>query len=105
MLPSFTYIAYANGTGSGEQIDYLASGLAAALPPDQPGHRRLTEFAEIGGCLYDVHSDGSGWMYSTPAPAPADLPSGLEEQLARRLPAPRSRPVHPGLAGHARHRL
>jgi N,N-dimethylformamidase len=66
VLPSFTYIAYANGTGSGEQIDYIASGLAAALPPDQPGHRRLTEFAEIGGCLYDVHSDGSGWMYSTP---------------------------------------
>jgi N,N-dimethylformamidase len=66
VLPSFTYIAYANGTGSGEQIDYIASGLAAALPPDQPEHQRLVEFPEIGGCLYDVHSDGSGRMYSTP---------------------------------------
>ena len=66
MLPTFTYIAYANGTGSGEQIDYVESGLAAAPPRVHPEHRRLEEFAEIGGSLYDVHSDGSGWMYSTP---------------------------------------
>jgi N,N-dimethylformamidase len=66
VLPSFTYIAYANGTGRGDEIDYVASGLAAAPAPAQPGHRRLEEFPEIAGSLYDVHSDGSGWMYSTP---------------------------------------
>jgi N,N-dimethylformamidase len=66
VLSSFTYIAYANGTGSGEQIDYVASGLAAAPAPVQAEHRRLEEFPEIGGSLYDVHSDGSGRMYSTP---------------------------------------
>jgi N,N-dimethylformamidase len=67
VLPSFTYIAYANGTGrGGDDIDYVASGLAAAPAPAQPEHRQLEEFPEIGGSLYDVHSDGSGWMYSTP---------------------------------------
>jgi N,N-dimethylformamidase len=67
VLPSFTYIAYANNTGSGlDDIDYVASGLATAPAPVQPEHRRLAEFPEIGGSLYDVHSDGSGRMYSTP---------------------------------------
>jgi N,N-dimethylformamidase len=67
VLPSFTYIAYANGTGRvGEQIDYVATGLAAGPAPVQPGHRRLEEFPEIAGSLYDLHSDGSAWMYSTP---------------------------------------
>lgn len=66
VLPSFTYIAYANGTGRGDDIDYVASGLAAAVPPPRPEHQRLEELPEIGGSLYDVHSDGSGWMYSTP---------------------------------------
>ena len=66
VLPTFTYIAYANGTGRGDDIDYVAAGLAAGPPPVQRGHRRLEELPEIGGSLYDVHSDGSGWMYSTP---------------------------------------
>ena len=66
VLSSFTYIAYANGTGRGDQIDYVASGLAAAPAPAQPEHRQLEEFPEIAGSLYDVHSDGSAWMYSTP---------------------------------------
>jgi N,N-dimethylformamidase len=67
VLPSFTYIAYANNTGSGgDQIDYVASGLAAAPAPVQPEHQRLQEFPEIAGSLYDVHSDGSSWIYSTP---------------------------------------
>jgi N,N-dimethylformamidase len=67
VLSSFTYIAYANGTGAGaEEIDYVESGLAAALPPVQPDSDRLAEFPEICGSLYDVHSDGSGRIYSTP---------------------------------------
>jgi N,N-dimethylformamidase beta subunit-like, C-terminal len=67
VLPSFTYIAYANGTESGgDQIDYVESGLAAGPPPVQAGHDRLKEFPEICGSLYDVHSDGSGRIYSTP---------------------------------------
>jgi len=67
VLPSFTYIAYANGTGSGgDQIDYVAAGLAAGPPPARPEHRRLEEFPEIAGSLYDLHSDGSAWIYSTP---------------------------------------
>ena len=66
VLPSFTYIAYANGAGRGEEIDYVASGLAAAPAPDDPDHQRLTDRPEITGSLYDEHADGSGQMYSTP---------------------------------------
>jgi N,N-dimethylformamidase len=66
VLPTFTYVAYANGAGRGEQIDYVAAGLAAATAPDYPDHERLTTFPEITGSLYDEHGDGSGQMYSSP---------------------------------------
>jgi N,N-dimethylformamidase len=66
VLPSFTYIAYANMIGNPEDLDYVAAGLAAGPAPEVPGHRRLTENPQIAGSAYDVHSDGSAWMYSTP---------------------------------------
>jgi N,N-dimethylformamidase len=66
VLPSFTYIAYANMIGNPEDLDYVAAGLAAGPVPEVPGHRRLTQWPQIAGSAYDVHSDGSAWMYSTP---------------------------------------
>jgi N,N-dimethylformamidase len=66
VLPSFTYMAYANLLGKGEEIDYVATGLAAGDALEYPEHQRLTGFEEIGGSCYDVHTDGSARMYSSP---------------------------------------
>ncbi|MCU1492876.1 MAG: hypothetical protein JWO62_640 [Acidimicrobiaceae bacterium] len=66
VMPTYTYGAYANMLGNGEDIDYVAAGLAVGEALEYPEHKRLEEFPEIGGSIYDVHTDGSGWMYSTP---------------------------------------
>ena len=66
VLPTYTYIAYANLLGNGEQVDYVAAGLAEGDAPPHSGQNRLSMYPDIGGSLYDVHSDGSGRCYSTP---------------------------------------
>lgn len=66
VLPTYTYIAYADLLGNGEKIDYVAAGLAAGSAPEHAGQQRLAAFPEIGGSIYDVHTDGSGRCYSSP---------------------------------------
>lgn len=67
VMPSYTYLAYANLRGNGDDLDYVAAGLAIGPPePPHAGQLRLNDIPEIGGSLYDVHSDNSGWSYSSP---------------------------------------
>lgn len=66
VLPTYTYIAYANLLGNGEKVDYVRSGLAAGTVEPHEKMRRLSRLPVIGGSLYDVHSDGSGRCYSSP---------------------------------------
>jgi N,N-dimethylformamidase len=66
VLPTYTYIAYADLVGNGEKMDYVAAGLAEGDVAPHAGQQRLFAFPEIGGSVYDVHSDGSGRCYSSP---------------------------------------
>lgn len=67
VLPTYTYIAYANLLGNGEDTDYVAAGLAEGpSPAAHAGQERLSGLPEIGGSLYDVHTDRSGRCYSSP---------------------------------------
>lgn len=66
VLPTYTYIAYANLLGNGDDTDYVKAGLAEGDVAPHAGMQRLTSFPGIGGSLYDVHSDGSGRCYSSP---------------------------------------
>lgn len=66
VLPTYTYIAYANLLGNGDDTDYVKAGLAEGDVAPHAGMERLTSVPVIGGSLYDVHSDGSGRCYSSP---------------------------------------
>ena len=66
VLPTYTYVAYANLLGNGDDTDYVKAGLAEGDVAPHAGMQRLTSFPVIGGSLYDVHSDGSGRCYSSP---------------------------------------
>ena len=66
VLPTYTYIAYADLLGNGEKVDYALAGLAEGEVAPHAGQQRLAAFPEIGGSLYDVHGDGSGRCYSSP---------------------------------------
>jgi len=66
VLPTYTYIAYANLLGNGDDTDYVKAGLAEGDVAAHAGMERLAGFPVIGGSLYDVHSDGSGRCYSSP---------------------------------------
>ncbi|HEY3685243.1 MAG TPA: N,N-dimethylformamidase beta subunit family domain-containing protein [Streptosporangiaceae bacterium] len=66
VLPTYTYMAYANNLGNGEKLDYAQAGLAEGEVEPHAGQQRLFAFPEIGGSVYDVHSDGSGRCYSSP---------------------------------------
>lgn len=66
VLPTYTYIAYADLLGNGEKMDYATAGLAEGEVAPHAGQQRLAAFPEIGGSVYDVHSDGSGRCYSSP---------------------------------------
>lgn len=66
VLPTYTYIAYANLLGNGDDTDYVKAGLAEGAVAPHTGMQRLSGFPAIGGSLYDVHNDGSGRCYSSP---------------------------------------
>jgi N,N-dimethylformamidase len=66
VLPTYTYIAYANLLGNGDDTDYIKAGLAEGDVAPHAGMQRLARFPVIGGSLYDVHNDGSGRCYSSP---------------------------------------
>ncbi|MCU1660227.1 MAG: hypothetical protein JWR58_292 [Pseudonocardia sp.] len=66
VLPTYTYIAYANLLGNGDDTDYIKAGLAEGDVVPHAGMQRLARTPVIGGSLYDVHNDGSGRCYSSP---------------------------------------
>ena len=65
VMPTYTYTAYANLLGNGEKMDYAQAGLAEGEVAPHAGQQRLAGFPEIGGSVYDVHTDGSGRCYSS----------------------------------------
>ena len=64
LVPTMTYLAYANERAimfSGIDFSVLTNIPIVVDPYD----RLLGEHTELGGSIYDVHSDGSGICYST----------------------------------------
>jgi N,N-dimethylformamidase len=64
LLPTFTYVAYANERLM-HRLDYEAAGITDH--PIVPGFhdRLLADHPEFGSSLYDQHGDGSGVCYSS----------------------------------------
>jgi len=60
LMPSCTYIAYANHRMLFEGADFVAA--RARLRPE---HEYLRDHPEVGPSLYEKHADGSGVMYSS----------------------------------------
>jgi N,N-dimethylformamidase len=63
LVPTMTYLEYANERVLFAGIDF--SGLTNIPIVVDPYDRYLGEHTELGGSIYDVHSDGSGICYST----------------------------------------
>ena len=63
LVPTMTYLAYANERVLFAGVDF--SGLTNIPIVVNPYDRYLGEHTELGGSIYDVHSDGSGICYST----------------------------------------
>ncbi|HWA45687.1 MAG TPA: LamG domain-containing protein [Hypericibacter adhaerens] len=64
LLPTASYLAYANeraGLEGGGKLHAFANHLTSFGPTDL----WLNDHPEVGGSLYDVHSDGSGVCYSS----------------------------------------
>jgi N,N-dimethylformamidase len=64
LLPTASYLAYANeraGLEGGGRLHAFANHLTSF----GPGDLWLNDHPEVGGSLYDVHSDGSGVCYSS----------------------------------------
>ena len=64
LIPTASYLAYANeraGLESGGRLHAFANHLMAL----GPGDLWLNDHPEVGGSLYDRHSDGSGVCYSS----------------------------------------
>lgn len=66
MVPTYTYLAYANLVGNGESYDYVEADLAGGPAGSSPFMERLVRLGAFSGSTYDVHSDGSGRTLSTP---------------------------------------
>ncbi|WP_283136303.1 N,N-dimethylformamidase beta subunit family domain-containing protein [Rhizohabitans arisaemae] len=64
LVPTFTYTAYANERLL-HRLDYEAAGLADHPITPWPHDRALAEHPEFASSLYDTHSDGSGFCYSS----------------------------------------
>lgn len=64
VLPTWTYLAYANWRSYAEAEDARADLYGERRPAD-PRDAWLVQHPELGKSLYDVHSDGSGVMYSS----------------------------------------
>jgi len=64
LMPTFTYLAYANERMSEEPQGFEESGIFAAIEPD-PREAELGEHPEYGRSLYDLHADGRGVSYSS----------------------------------------
>ncbi|MFP6682510.1 MAG: N,N-dimethylformamidase beta subunit family domain-containing protein, partial [Gammaproteobacteria bacterium] len=60
LMPSCTYIAYANHRMLFEGADFVTA--RSSLRPE---HEYLRRHPEVGRSLYEKHSDGSGVMYSS----------------------------------------
>jgi len=60
LMPSCTYIAYANHRMLFEGADFVA-----ARNRLRPEHEYIRQHPELGPSLYEKHSDGSGVMYSS----------------------------------------
>jgi N,N-dimethylformamidase len=63
LLPTFTYMAYANNRDPATTEDLHPE--IDWTPVDDPGDRLLAEHEEWGSSLYNRHSDGSGVCLST----------------------------------------
>lgn len=63
LLPTFTYLAYANARSIGPDDTYMPLGWEVA---QEPLDRELIRHPEYGLSLYDTHLDGSEVVYSTP---------------------------------------
>lgn len=66
LIPTYSYLAYANLLGNGEDLDYEEAGLAVGPVEPHAMMQRLLDHQSLGGSTYDVHSDGSGRSYSSP---------------------------------------
>lgn len=64
VLPTWTYLAYANWRSYAVDAEARADGYGGLRPPD-PRDVWLAQHPELGASLYDVHRDGSGVMYSS----------------------------------------
>lgn len=64
LVPTFTYQAYANAMLD-RRIDYKGKGLSGRAYTLGPRDDQLFAHAQLGGSLYDCHSDGSGRCYSS----------------------------------------
>jgi N,N-dimethylformamidase len=64
VLPTWTYLAYANWRTYAEFEEERVALYGERRGVD-PRDRWLARHPELGGSLYDVHSDGSGVMYSS----------------------------------------
>jgi N,N-dimethylformamidase len=63
VLPTFTYLAYANARSIGPEDSYMPLGWELH---DEPLDRELRRHPEYGLSLYDAHLDGSEVVYSSP---------------------------------------
>ena len=66
LMPTYSYLAYANLLGNGGDSDYETAGLASGPVEPHEMMRRLMAHPFLAGSTYDVHSDGSGRCYSSP---------------------------------------
>lgn len=64
ILPSYTYLAYAN-MRQGLEIDFQERKTVGREVTHDPSLDLLREHPEWGMSLYDIHSDGSGCMYAS----------------------------------------
>lgn len=64
ILPSFTYLAYAN-VRLDVVHDYQSGRNVEGTIAAEPSLALLRKHPDWGRSLYDVHSDGSGWMYAS----------------------------------------
>jgi N,N-dimethylformamidase len=62
VLPTFTYLAYANAQSIGPEVSYRPLGWEVE---EEPLDRALGLHPEYGLSLYDTHCDGSEVVYST----------------------------------------
>ncbi len=67
MLPTMTYLAYANDRidDNEQQFGFNIEQWAAQLEPDLEGYEKLCAHPEFGTSLYDFHKDGLGHHFSS----------------------------------------